>query len=129
MLRPTKHGMCFPLLFALCCISVDGRIGILDQASKLTILDSDDAIVSQFIVRFSDSVSEDEVETKAAEVAQQTGAKILWTYKHAFKGVALQNAQQRRFDSILGSATIRAVEQVRFGCAGIELHNTIFICF
>lgn len=81
--------------------------------------EKDAMIPNQHVVFFSNDTQVDEVEEKAAEVARQTGGKILWIYKH-LKGVALSGGTgvQRRtlLDSALLRDSVESFEQVGTSC-------------
>jgi subtilisin family serine protease len=95
---------------------VDGRLG---ATRTLGLTDSNDAIPDQFIVRFGDTVGEGEVEQLAAKIASLTGGEILWSYKHAFKGVALTRMPESSLGSILDSFDVGEIEQVRVESAAV----------
>jgi hypothetical protein len=107
----------------LCTIALARLIGGQDTADtvkgtsrKLIQSDSDQAIPDNYIILFNDQlvVDDNHVDRLAADLANQTGGTILWTYKQVIKAVTLANISQTSvLDAILLRDDVESIEQVR----------------
>jgi hypothetical protein len=80
--------------------------------------DRENAVSNQYLVRFSnDSMSLNDVEIMAEEMARQVGGSILRVYHNAMKGAVLTNVSSTaKLDAILMNDSVRVIEQVRLVC-------------
>ena len=80
---------------------------------KLIQTDDEDGISGSYIVHFTDSITDEEVEQNAKQLAAATGGKIFWIYKEIFKGFAISGLDtDDHIASILGRDDVEVMEQV-----------------